>query len=65
MDYLHNPLRFSFASLLFNSFPDDLDENSLSSSTVKFTIKNLFLWTEIEFPLRDSEHNFPPHDFLL
>ena len=44
---------------------NNLYQSPFSPSTVKLSIKNLLPWSEIELPLGDRDHHFPPHDLAL
>src|SRR4030043_2103551 len=44
------------------SFTDDPPQPSLAAPPVKFPIKNLLPGTEIQFPSRHRDHDFPSHN---
>src|SRR3990167_4728450 len=44
-------------SQVVGSFPDDFDENSLSSLAVEFSVKNLLPGAEIHFSGRHGDHD--------
>jgi hypothetical protein len=46
------------------SLPNNLHEDSFSSSAVKLPIKNLFPWAQIELSLCDSERLDLVHGFI-
>ncbi len=46
-------------------FSDDFDQNPLSSSAVKFSVKDLLPGAEIELSLRDCHNHFSPHDLAF
>jgi len=46
-------------------FANDLDQNSLISSSIKLAIEDLLPWAEIEPALRDSDNNLTAHDLAL
>ena len=50
---------------VFSSLPDDFHKDSFLSSTVEFTIKNLFPCTKIQIPFRYGDNHFPAHDLPL
>src|SRR5262245_60341437 len=47
------------------SLPDDLDQHPLRAVAVELAVENLLPRPEVEFPLRDGDHNFPAHDLPL
>jgi hypothetical protein len=46
-------------------FSDDLDQDSLSSSSVKLSVKNLLPGAEVEFSAGDRYHDLSSHDLPL
>ena len=55
--------------LLLNDYDDrsallayNFNQNPFAALTVKFTVKNLLPWTEMEFPFSYSNDYFSSHD---
>ena len=46
-------------------FADDFHEDPFFPSAIKFAVEDLFPWSEIEFALRDRDHDFAAHDLPL
>lgn len=47
------------------SLPNDLDQRALTAQAVEFAVEDLFPRAEIEFALRDRDHDLAAHDGAL